>query len=331
MKKLVAIVLIAVMALSLAACGTINDSEVSILWSDDGIVRIPNSLINAMERAMYTESISYAHYGAAGDSAAQLAQAEEALNKGCAALLVNLVDTSAAQSIVDKAKAKDVPVIFFGCEVDAAVVSSYDKCALVNADTASIPAVQGKQIGEYVVENYKKIDRNSDGTITYFPIGNVQSVADVNAILSKEGKNALAPMLSEMDLTITDILNAHSDESNTMVELIITDSDTAALDALQALQAIDYNTTRLNTHCIPLFTVGNSTDARDFTDTSTMTEEEKAELIYTVTDLIGAGKVAGTVAEDYDAIAAAVAKLARSVIKGEAIDDNTIAVPFIAG
>lgn len=328
MKKLIAIVLIAVMALGLAACGTINDSEVSILWSDDGIVKIPNSLINAMERAMYTESISYAHYGAAGDQAAQTAQAEEVLSKGCAALLVNLVDGSAAQSIVDMAKAKNVPVIFFDCEVDAAVISGYDKCALVNADITSIPAVQGQQIGEYVAENYKKLDRNGDGKISYAAIGDVQSVPDADAVLAVEDKTTLEA-IAGADMAA--VLAANNDENGNMVELVITDNDAVALEVLRALQAIDYNTTRLNTHCIPLFTVGNTTDARAFTDTSAMTEEEKAELIYTVTDLIGAGKVAGTVAEDYDSIAAAVAALARSMVKGEAIDANTVAVPYIAG
>lgn len=328
MKKLIAIALIAVMALSLAACGPINDSEVSILWSDEGVVKIPNSLINAMERAMYIESISYAHYGAAGDQAAQTAQAEEVLNKGCAALLVNLVDASAAQSIVDMAKAKDVPVIFFGCDVDSAVISSYEKCALVNADVTSIAAVQGKQIGEYVLENYDKLDRNEDGRISYAAIGDVQSVSDADAVLTADGKAALEAV-EGVDMAA--VLAANNDESGNMVELVITDNDAAALEALKALQAIDYNTTKLNTHCIPLFTVGNTTDAREFTDTSAMTEEEKAELIYTVTDLIGAGKVAGTVAEDYDSIAAAVAALARSMVKGEAIEANTTAVPYIAG
>ena len=112
MKKLLAIVLSLVMVLGLAACGAINETEVAVLWSGDGIVHVPDSLINALERAMYIENIKYAHYGANGDQAAQTAKAQEALNNNCAGLVVELVDASAAQTIVDLAKAKNVPVVF---------------------------------------------------------------------------------------------------------------------------------------------------------------------------------------------------------------------------
>ena len=59
MKKWIAMLLLAAMMLSLAACGKVNDSPVAILWSGDGEVKVPNSLINSMERAMYIENIRY--------------------------------------------------------------------------------------------------------------------------------------------------------------------------------------------------------------------------------------------------------------------------------
>ena len=64
MKKIVSLILIALLTLSVfifTGCGAINKSEVSILWSGDGEVKVPNSLINSMERAMYIENIAYAH------------------------------------------------------------------------------------------------------------------------------------------------------------------------------------------------------------------------------------------------------------------------------
>ena len=88
MKKFIAFVLIATMLLGLAACGAINETEVSILWSDlsyneDGsIAMVPNSLINAIERAMYIENINYTHYDGNNDQPTQFKQATDALNAG---------------------------------------------------------------------------------------------------------------------------------------------------------------------------------------------------------------------------------------------------------
>ena len=128
MKKLIAILLALVMTLGLCAC-SVNDGEVSVLWAgaEDHAV-IPDSLINAMDRAMYIEKISYKYYAASGDQNAQTKQAENCLANGCSALVVELVDAAAAQTIVDMAKAKNVPVVFFGTAVDQTVVDSYVKC-----------------------------------------------------------------------------------------------------------------------------------------------------------------------------------------------------------
>ena len=57
------------------SCGSVNKSDVAILWSGDGEVKVPNSLINCMERAMYIENIAYAHYGANLKADDQLKQA----------------------------------------------------------------------------------------------------------------------------------------------------------------------------------------------------------------------------------------------------------------
>ena len=70
--------------------------------------------------------------------------------KGATCLIVNIVETGsddAAQGIVDKAKAADIPVIFFNREVSDAVVNSYEKCAFVGTDAAEAGHMQGQMIG----------------------------------------------------------------------------------------------------------------------------------------------------------------------------------------
>lgn len=69
MKKILAFILVAILALGMAACGAINKTPVAVLWAEGDTAVIPNSLINAMDRAMYIENIAYQYYGAEGDQA----------------------------------------------------------------------------------------------------------------------------------------------------------------------------------------------------------------------------------------------------------------------
>ena len=354
MKKLITILLIAVMVMSFAACGTINESEVSVLWSGDGIVKIPNSLINSMERAMYIENISYKHYGANGDQAAQTKQATEALNNGCAALVVELVDVSAAQSIVDAAKAKDVPVIFINCTVDAAVISSYSKCVMVDTAADSLASVQGKQISAALINEKKGgyndgMDRNGDGKITYWGSGDVAATVEViNVALTDKSLPALEAVEGDAHTVIDSFT-----EDSAAVELIITADDVSAQEILVALQAKGYNKDRLNTHYIPLFTVGDEADYKSFVlagrpagehdddnvqeyfksmqyivDLRTVEEEDLDSMLYTTSNIISDGRITGTALEDYDSIAVSAAAALASLLNGKAVENQIIKVDY---
>lgn len=361
MKKLVAMLLAVLMVFAMAACSPINDTEVSILWADDGVVKIPNSLINAMERAMYTKNIEYTHYGAKGDQAAQTKQAEEALNKGCATLVVELVDPSAAQTLVDLAKAKSVPVIFMNCDVDAAVLASYDKCALVDTDESSVGKVQGKQIGDHLVANWDSVDQNADGKITYAYIcseAGHDPIADVDAVLKAAGKSAL---VDSGAVDIAAVLGGLTEDSR-VVELIITDDDAIAQDVFVALQAKGYNKDKLTTNCIPVFTVGDSVDYKAMVlagrpagkhdsdavqeyyksmqyvvDLRNVEDDDLDTYIYTTSNVIASGRLAGTVVEDNDSTAAAVASIISNILKGEDtfkdvqnVKDKQVLIPYVS-
>lgn len=326
MKKIIAIVLAMVIVLALGACGTINDTEVSILWSGESDqATVPNSLINAVDRAMYIEKISYKHYAAAGNQSTQTQQAKTALDAGCAALMVELVDPTAAQEIVDLAKAKNVPVVFFNCEVDAAVVASYDKCGLVTSDEATMASVYGLEISKYAIENMDALDRNEDGVLTYFAVGDMADlVAEIDKNLTAEGQKALK---AAEGTELASILPAEV-EGEIAVELILTASDEEALTVLKELQAKGYNSTKLKTHCVALFTVGLDADASAFTDTSAMTEEELDALIYNAMNVIDAGQMAATALVDYDTMAVTAAAMLSSFLEGGAPAETTAAVPY---
>ncbi len=354
MKKTIAILLIVATVLGLAACGTINDADVAVLWSDDGIVKVPHSLINAFERAMYTESIAYTHYGAKGDAAKQVDQAKEALDNGCVALLVKLVDSESAQTIVDLAKAKDTPVIFFSCDVDSAVIESYAKCATVNTDEKTLTKAICDMIVEYVTENEEAVDRNGDGEISYVLFGTETTpdiATELNAALAENKlptvkfyDDANADKFVPVDdakAQMSSILSAYNDEANNTVELIISSSDVATIDIIVELQNKGFNREKLKTHLIPVYTIGYSADYKSYVldskpegeldseavkayfeenmylvDLSIVEEEDLEGMIYNTFNVIDAGRILGTAIEDYDALASAVAELTADLIKG---------------
>lgn len=284
MKKVLSLLLVALLILPvicLSGCGAINKTEVSVLWSGKGEVEVPNSLINSMERAMYIESIDYKHYGANMDAGKQIEQAKDVLNKGCSVLVVELVSPLSAQEIVNAAKEKNVPVIFFNCTVEESVVNSYDKCAVVTSDIDTIADVQGTMIADYIKANFKDIDKNKDGKISYAAYGtaifSTPAVEKANELLAKEtyqvkteGKEKINASIEFYDaenvLKTLSAIGAGEIQSTIMdkVELIITESDLVAFDVLLALQAKDYNTNKLKTQAIPLFALGEDMDYKAY-------------------------------------------------------------------
>lgn len=327
MKKIISIVLALVMLLSLCACGTVNETEVAVLWSGDTAVAVvPNSLINAVDRAMYIENIAYSHYAASGDQETQTEQAKQALDNGCAALMVELVDSESAKDIIKLAKEKDVPVVFFNCDVPKNVVSSYDKCAAVVSDDEALPAEYGKVIGDYVAKEIKNLDRNEDGVIVCYAEGEfAELVHEANKALKDAGCEKLE--LAE-ESSLAAALKKYNDAKENMIELVITDSDESALKALASLQKIGYNSDRLTTHCIPVFTVGADADASAFTDTSAMTEEELSQLIYNAMNVVDAGQIKATAMEDYDGLAVKSCEILGNLLKGEAVENVYELIPY---
>ena len=140
MKKALAIILACVMVLGLTACGSAADTdtkgEVSVFYYTYGDTYI-SSVRSAMDKLLDNAGVKHQNYDANGNQTTQTEQVSTALTKGTSLLVVNVVDTGsndAAQNIVDQAKAKNVPVIFFNRSVDESVVSSYDKCVFVGTD-----------------------------------------------------------------------------------------------------------------------------------------------------------------------------------------------------
>ena len=296
MKKLIAIVLLAALAISFAACSPINKADVAVLWADGDTAISPNSLINAMDRALYIENIGYTYYGADGDEAKQLQQAEEVLNAGCAVLMVEPVNADAAQSFVDLAKAKNVPIVFFGNGVHADVISSYDKCVNVATATLRLPYIIDEMVCSYVLKNTEvekpkdgDMDLDNDGKISYVTIGEIsltestaiEKADDGEPAVNKDGSYKKAVELVKLDAAFETLTAVEETRSGGLfggsttyrqlqttdgktVEMLLVADDQQAQATLVALQALGMNADALATCFVPVLTVGSEFDYKGY-------------------------------------------------------------------
>lgn len=311
MKKFLAALLAVLFVFSFAACGSAQGEkkagEVSVFYYTFSDTYI-SSVRAAMDSFLKSNNIAFNNYDANGNQTTQTEQVQTAIAKGSSMLIVNVVDTGsndAAQNIVNLAKAANIPVVFFNRSVDESVVSSYDKCVFVGTDYEMAGHMQGKMIGEYLLENYGSIDLNNDGKISYVMFkgqeGNMEAIArtqygveDCDAVLTAAGKPALEfydasnsnKYLVDQDGQwssaaatnyMSTVLAQYSESNGNMVELVIANNDEMALGAISALQSAGYN--KEGGKVIPVFGVDATDAAKDAIKNGTMTGTIKQDAV----------------------------------------------------
>ena len=341
MKKLIAAGLAGAMALSLTACGgnapAANNNapaakedaaKVVVFWYDESDVYL-GSVRDAMNKEFEALGITPDNQFAANNQTTQLDQIKTAIAGGADILVVNQVTSGAADTAEDIiAAAGEIPVLFFNRAIgtdgsDVEVLEANKTIAFIGTDAPAAGHMQGKMIGEYVVANFDAIDLNKDGSISYAMFkgdeANVEAIyrtqyglEDANAVLKEAGK----PELVYFDPANTDCYQvdqggawsaaaakeymdtnfvSYNEANGNMIELIICNNDGMAEGAIASLQEKGYNTG--DGHVVPVFGV----DA---------TDNAKA--------LISEGAMTGTIKQDAQGMAAAVAQSAKAIVDGTA-------------
>ena len=191
------------------ATGDLSDANIAVFYYTYSDTYI-SSVRTALDAKLDSLGVKYQNYDANNNQTTQNEQIDTALAQGANILIVNIVTSGsvdASQAVVDKASAKGVDLIFFNRAVEddataGQVLGSYDKCAFVGTDAPEAGHMQGKMIGDYLVENFDKVDLNGDGKISYAmmmgQLGNAEAiyrtqfaVEDANAVLKEAGKPEL--------------------------------------------------------------------------------------------------------------------------------------------
>lgn len=188
------------------------------------------------------------------DQGNQINQVSEMLNRGNQALLVNMVDVSfgstAGQELVDKSKAKNIPIVFFNRHPGSRVMKSYDKAYYIG----SIAAQSGILQGEMIVsdwQNNPEWDLNKDGVLQYVILKGQEGHADaegrtkwVSATINSYPTKGIKA--EKMDIITANWRTDEAQEKlgewlahpkNKNVEIVITNNDAMAFGALEALQS----------------------------------------------------------------------------------------------
>ena len=352
MKKILALLLTLVLVFSFAACGakeepakneTENNASAAAETPAAGDLNVGvfyyaysdtyiSSVRTALDNALTAAGISYTDYDGNGNQTQQTEQIQTALTAGCNLLIVNWGGSGSsdtAKAIMDMAGS--VPVIFFNRAVESdgeegTVLGAYQNICFIGTDAPEAGHMQGKMVGDYVLANYDALDLNGDGSISYAMFkgdeANVEAiyrtqygVEDANAILTAAGKPALVyfdannTSCYQVDLNgqwsaaaaleyMNTNLAQYNEANGNMIELIICNNDNMAEGCISALESAGYNNGTGKT--IPVFGVDATASAQE---------------------LIAAGKMTGTVKQDAEGMANAIAAAAAAVGQGASLTD----------
>lgn len=299
-----------------------------------------SSVRTALDAKLDALGVKYQNYDANNNQTTQNEQIDTALAQGANILIVNIVTSGsvdASQAVVDKASAKGANLIFFNRAVEdedtaGQVLGSYDKLAFVGTDAPEAGHMQGKMIGEYLVENYDTVDLNGDGKISYAmmmgQLGNAEAiyrtqyaVEDANAVLVENGKEELvyfddsvaedsrfqvdqdgAWSATAANNYMTTNLSQYNEANKNMIELVICNNDGMAEGVITALNTAGYNMGTEDSTLIPVFGV-DATDAAK--------------------QLIADGKMVGTIKQDADGMASCIETMVENVASGKALTEST--------
>jgi len=213
MKKLIALFLVATLSLAMAGCSssvpdntpdTVQVSEfqespavdniptptpeespepehrivnvgVSIYKFDDNFMTLYRNEIAAYFKKLESDTVKYnvTVVDARGDQVEQNKQVDEFIAQGVDVMIINLVQSTSAADVTERAKAAGVPVVYINREPHEEDLSAWDKICYIGVDRRQ----QGTFQGEIICDLPDRGDIDGDGVVRYAMImGDPESV-----------------------------------------------------------------------------------------------------------------------------------------------------------
>lgn len=267
--------------------------------------------------------VEFEFFDGKGNQAVQNETISQIFNSRVDILLVNLVDTQAAQDVIDKFRNKSIPIIFFNREpVQVGAIKSYSKAYYVGTNAEEAGKLQGEIISDFWNKNREIIDKNKNGMLEYVILkgqhNNIESNERTDAAISAINNagiktKELAVKVANWDVDLGRI-TADSLFLNfgNKIEAIISNNDAMAIGAIEAIQKYGFNKGDESKY-IAVFGIDALPEAKE---------------------LIKQGVMAGTVIQDPLNMAQAIYAIGMNVFQGDEplyntqymFDDTKIAV-----
>lgn len=231
-------------------------------------------------------------------------QVDVLISKGVKALAINLVDPSAAPTIIGKAKPDNIPVVFFNKDPGEKAIGSYDNAYYVGTDPKESGIIQGDLIAKQWKAN-PAFDLNKDGKIQFVLLkgepGHPDAEARTKYVIEQLNAQGIHTEQLFMDTGMWDAAMAKdkadawlSSSRANDIEVIISNNDGMALGALEA--------TKAHGKKLPIFGVDALPEALQ---------------------LIKKGELAGTVLNDGVNQGKAVVQLSNNLVQGKVATEGT--------
>jgi len=175
MKKLAIVLIVAFAAIACVFAQGAQESAVktykvgvSIYQYTDNFMTLYRNEIQSYFKSLETDKVKYSltMYDGKNDMAEQSNQVDTMIAQGTDVIILNLVQTSSAEALIDKIAAANIPCILINREPAADTFAKYDKVCYVGADAKQSGTMQGN----IVLALANKGDVNGDGKVSYIMI-----------------------------------------------------------------------------------------------------------------------------------------------------------------
>lgn len=198
------------------------------------------------------EKVQFTFYDSKDSQALQNENIDKAIQEGTDLLLVNLVDIREGQTVINRIKENNLPVILYNREpFTLDPIRSYSKALFIGSNVRDCLLLQAQILIDEWNTNKKNIDRNNDGIMQYVRLtGGTEGEEKIFwwrstvEIIERAGikTEELAVRVANFDeeLAKKEIESIFLRYEN-KIEAIISDDDTMAIGAIKALQQFGYN------------------------------------------------------------------------------------------
>lgn len=245
-------------------------------------------------------------------------QVDTLISKGVKVLIINLVEPTAGQAIIDKAKAANIPIVLFNKDPGIDALNSYDKAYYVGTVPKDSGILQG-QVIEADWNANKALDLNGDGVLQYVMLrgeaGQPDSEARTKYSIEYLNEKGIKTEKLHEDIANWDAAQAKdkvdawlSGPNGNKIEFVIANNDGMALGAVEAIKSHGKK--------LPVYGV---------------------DAIQEALTLIDKGELAGTVLQDAAGQARAVLQMANNIIAGKEptegtewkLVDKAVRIPYV--